>query len=36
MENESKFGTHKELIVLNILKYKYSVNKSRELVTGLR
>ena len=23
---ESKFGTHKELIVLNILKYKYCVN----------
>ena len=22
---ESKFGTHKELIVLNILKYKYCV-----------
>ena len=23
---ESKFGTHKELIVLDILKYKYCVN----------
>ena len=23
--NESKFGTHKELIVFNILKYKYFV-----------
>ena len=23
---KSKFGTHKELIVLNILKYKYCVN----------
>ena len=23
---ESKFGTHKELIVLNIFKYKYCVN----------
>ena len=23
---ESKFGTHKDLIVLNILKYKYCVN----------
>ena len=23
---ESKFGTHKELIVLNILKYKHCVN----------
>ena len=28
---ESKFGTHKELIVLNILKYKYCVNKSRDM-----
>ena len=27
----SKFGTHKELIVLNILEYKYCVNKSRDL-----
>ena len=26
-----KFGTHKELIVLNILKYKYCVNKSRDI-----
>ena len=26
---ESNFGTHKELIVLNILKYEYCVNKSR-------
>ena len=24
---ESKLGTHKELTVLNILKYKYCVNK---------
>ena len=28
---ESKFGTHKELIVLNILKYIYCVNKSRDV-----
>ena len=28
---ESKFGTHKELIVLNILKYKYCVNKSGDM-----
>ena len=28
---ESKFGTHKELIVLTILKYKYGVNKSRDM-----
>ena len=28
---ESKFGTHKELIVLNILRYKYCVNKSRNM-----
>jgi len=28
---KSKFGTHKELIVLNIFKYKYSVNKSRDM-----
>ena len=28
---ELKFGTHKELIVLNILKYKYCVNKSRDM-----
>ena len=28
---ESKFGTHKELIVLNILKYKHCVNKSRDM-----
>ena len=27
---ELKFGTHKELIVLNILKYKYYLNKSRD------
>ena len=44
---ESKFGTHKELIVLNILKYKHCVNKSfdmsrvhfaknRKLLAGLR
>ena len=26
---ESKFGTHKELIVGNILEYKHCVNKSR-------
>ena len=26
---ESKFGTHKELIVLNIFEYKYCVHKSR-------
>ena len=26
---ESKFGTHKELIVFNILKYKHCVNRSR-------
>ena len=28
---ESKFGTHKELIVLNILNYKYWVNKSGDM-----
>ena len=28
---ESKFGTHKEFIALNILEYKYCVNKSRDL-----
>ena len=28
---ESKFGTHKEPIVLNILKYKNCVNKSRDM-----
>ena len=28
---ESKFGIHKELIVLNILKYKHCVNKSRDM-----
>ena len=28
---ESKFGTNKELIVLNILKYEYCVNKSRDM-----
>jgi len=28
---ESKFGTHKELIVLNSLKYKYCVSKSRDM-----
>ena len=27
---ESKLGTHKELIVLNILKNEYCVNKSRD------
>ena len=27
---ESKFGTRKELTVLNILKYQYCVNKSRD------
>ena len=27
---ELKFGTDKELIVLNNLKYKYCVNKSRD------
>ena len=26
-----KFGTHKELIVLNILKYNYCVYKSRDM-----
>ena len=26
-----KFATQKELIVLNILKYKYCVNKSRDM-----
>ena len=25
---ESKFGTHKELTVLNILKYEYCISKS--------
>ena len=28
---ESKFGTHTELIVLNILNYKYWVNKSGDM-----
>ena len=28
---ETKFGTHKELSVLNILKYKSYVNKSRDM-----
>ena len=28
---KSKFGTHKELIVLNILKYKYCVNQSHDM-----
>ena len=28
---ESKFGASKELIVLNILKYKYCVNKSHDM-----
>ena len=28
---ESKFGTHKELIVLNILKYIQRVNMSRDV-----
>ena len=28
---ESKFGTHKELIVLNILKYIQRVNMSRDM-----
>ena len=28
---ESKFGTNKELIVLKILKFKYCVNKSRDM-----
>ena len=28
---ESKFDTHKELIVLNILKYEYCLNKSRDM-----
>ena len=27
----SKFATHKELIVLNIFKSKYCVNKSRDM-----
>ena len=27
---KSQFGTHKELIVLNIFKHKYCVNKSRD------
>ena len=28
---ESKLGTHKELIVLSILKYKYCVHKPRDM-----
>ena len=28
---ESKFRTHKEIIVLKILKYKYCVNQSRDM-----
>ena len=35
-EAESKFGTHKELIVLNILKYEYCVNKSRGMSRDFR
>ena len=31
MAAESKFGTNKGLIVLRILKYKYCVNKSRDM-----
>ena len=31
---ESKFGTHKELIALNILKYKHSVNKAIDMSRG--
>ena len=30
-DTDSKFGTHKEIIVLGILKYKYCVNKSRDV-----
>ena len=30
-DTESKFGTHKELSALNILKYKCYVNKSRDM-----
>ena len=29
--NDSKFATNKELIVLNILRCKYCVNKSRDM-----
>ena len=32
---ELKFGTHKEHIVLNILKDKYCVNKSRDMSIGM-
>ena len=28
---QSKFGTHEELIVLNISKYEYCVNRSRDM-----
>ena len=28
---DSKFGTHKEIIFLDILNYKYCVNKSRDV-----
>ena len=28
---ESKFGAHKELIILNISKYKYCANQSRDM-----
>ena len=28
---KSNFGTHKELIVLKIVQYKYYVNKSRDM-----
>ena len=31
---ESKFGTHKKLIVLNIFNYKHCVNKSRDMSRG--
>ena len=30
-KNLTKFGTHKELIVRNILKYNYCVYKSRDM-----
>ena len=31
MALNQNFGTHKELIVRNILKYKYRVNESRDM-----
>ena len=32
---KSNFGTHKELIVLKIVQYKYYVNKSRTFIPNV-